>query len=67
MPKTVNYICTKCGKKQALSSDEKTPQCCDMPMIVDEPLPVCEMSATAEHSRMDEDNGPCDDGRGGVA
>jgi hypothetical protein len=30
-----------------------------------EPLPVCELAASAEHSRMDDDSGPCDDGRAG--
>jgi hypothetical protein len=28
-------------------------------------LPPCQISSTAEHSRWDEEDGPCDDGRGG--
>jgi hypothetical protein len=27
-------------------------------------LPPCQISTTAEHARLDEDDGPCDDGRG---
>jgi hypothetical protein len=30
------------------------------------PLPVCEITQTAEHSRLEDDDGPCDDGRGGL-
>jgi hypothetical protein len=30
-----------------------------------EDLPACEVSATAEHARMDDFGEPCDDGRAG--
>ena len=65
MKNDIDYACTKCGKKQTLSSDENPPRCCDKPMMVVEPLPVCELASSAEHSRMDSDSEPCDDGRSG--
>jgi len=34
-------------------------------MPVDEDDPTCTLSGTAEHSRADGEDGPCDDGRGG--
>jgi hypothetical protein len=34
-------------------------------MAKTEPLPVCELSETAEHSRMEDMGEPCDDGRAG--
>ena len=30
----------------------------------DEKLPHCQITTTAEHARWDDDDGPCDDGRG---
>ena len=27
-------------------------------------LPPCQITSTAEHARSDEEDGPCDDGRG---
>jgi hypothetical protein len=48
------------------SSESQIPECCDKPMETSGPLPVCDLSATAEHSRVDDDFGePCDDGRSG--
>jgi hypothetical protein len=40
------------------------PECCDQQMVKLE-LPVCEVSSTAEHSRLSESIEPCDDGRAG--
>jgi len=65
MKKSINYVCTECGTEKILSSDENVPKCCDKPMAIVEPLPVCELSSSAEHARMDADNEPCDDGRAG--
>ena len=60
------YECENCGKKVEESGpDAKAPECCNKPMAKAEPLPVCNLSETAEHSRMDDMGEPCDDGRSG--
>ena len=63
------FNCEVCGKETEIGTDSKeTLECCGQPMNekVAEPLPVCEMSTTAEHARLDDDFGePCDDGRTG--
>jgi len=61
----IDYECAACGKKRSLPADEPAPQCCAKAMNPAEPLPVCELASSAEHSRMDDDSGPCDDGRSG--
>jgi len=66
MTDKTTYNCSKCGSTRELTPDDTVPDCCETPMeLTEEPLPVCEVSSTAEHSRMDEDMGPCDDGRSG--
>ena len=65
MPKK-EYECKNCGNKVELEAKTaKAPECCDTPMQEAEPLPVCEASETAEHSRLDSLGEPCDDGRTG--
>jgi len=63
------YNCEVCGKEvEGENKPECAPECCSQPMKQKsaEPLPVCEVSATAEHARFDDDFGePCDDGRAG--
>lgn len=61
------YECKTCGNKVEMEDTEsRIPDCCEKPMEKAGPLPVCGLSTTAEHSRMDEDFGePCDDGRSG--
>ena len=60
------YECKHCGNKVELEAKEAdVPECCDTTMQEAEPLPVCEVSETAEHSRADNMGEPCDDGRGG--
>lgn len=60
------YECRNCGHKIKMAAGSKDiPECCDRPMQKAEPLPVCNLSETAEHSRMDEMGEPCDDGRSG--
>ena len=60
------YNCEICG--QDLEKDQvgkEPPSCCGEPMVVkSDTLPVCETSATAEHTRFDDLGEPCDDGRG---
>jgi DNA-directed RNA polymerase subunit RPC12/RpoP len=60
------YSCENCGRKIELEDNQTNiPECCDQPMQKVEPLPVCETSETAEHSRLDTMGEPCDDGRSG--
>ena len=60
------YECKNCGNKVELEAkDANAPECCDTPMQEAEPLPVCESTETAEHSRADSFGEPCDDGRTG--
>ena len=60
------YACKNCGNKVELEAKEaNAPECCDTPMQEAEPLPVCEVSETAEQSRLDSLGEPCDDGRTG--
>ncbi|UCF91335.1 MAG: hypothetical protein JSW39_24165 [Desulfobacterales bacterium] len=61
------YECENCGKKATTAADQNRPECCGQPMKEAEPLPACELSETAEHSRLGEDSfgEACDDGRSG--
>ena len=66
MAEETNYECKNCGRKvKVKSTDATVPECCKQPMAKVEPLPVCELSETAEHSRMEDMGEPCDDGRAG--
>lgn len=67
MAEKKTYECKTCGARvETEATESQAPQCCDNPMEESGPLPVCDLSTTAEHSRMDEDFGePCDDGRSG--
>jgi hypothetical protein len=64
MKDRINYECAECGKKRRLSADEPAPECCSQIMKT-ELLPVCELAPSAEHSRLDDESGPCDDGSAG--
>ncbi len=61
------YNCEVCG--ETINSDQsasESPSCCGKPMAKQsDPLPACDTSSTAEHSRFDDLGEPCDDGRGG--
>ncbi len=60
------YTCEKCGKGiEMQDSSMVPPECCEQTMKAVESLPVCEMSETAEHSRLMDENDPCNDGRAG--
>ena len=66
MAEKKEYKCKNCGNKlEVTESDANIPECCDQPMEEAGPLPVCETSTTAEHSRLDDSGEPCDDGRSG--
>ena len=65
MAEMVTFECVKCGNKTEQNSEEsKVPECCGQPMQL-EGLDACDLSSTAEHSRMDNLDEPCDDGRAG--
>lgn len=60
------FNCEVCGTSKTVEvATDNPPECCDKPMKKKEALPVCETTATAEHSRMDKIEEPCDDGRSG--
>jgi len=60
------YECKNCGKSVEADADEpQAPECCKQPMQKAEPLDVCHTSSTAEHSRFDNFDDACDDGRSG--
>lgn len=65
MTEKTQYECELCGAHVDAASSDGTPNCCNQPMKKAGPLPVCETSETAEHSRMEDLGEPCDDGRTG--
>ena len=64
MAEKKTYKCVECGTTYDVIKGEEIPQCCGKPVVE---LDVCQASETAEHSRMADDNEPCDDGRAGKA
>jgi len=61
-----HYKCNHCDGRMEVQSDAATPDCCGQPMVeATEPLEQCTLSNTAEHSRPDDMDEPCDDGRAG--
>ena len=67
MQESIKYRCEVCGRKVEASVKEFPPKCCDRSMQPEAALPQCELSTTAEHSRLDGDDEPCDDGRSGTS
>ena len=67
MAEKVKFECKNCGKIEETGADAAVPECCGKAMEQVGPLPVCEVSDTAEHSRLHHDSfgEPCDDGRSG--
>jgi ribosomal protein L37AE/L43A len=65
MSKKNKYECENCGKAMEVKAGDKVPECCGKAMRGAEKLPVCEMSSTAEHSRLHRNDDACDDGRSG--
>ena len=54
------------GISVSVAADEtKAPECCGSEMKPAEDLKACGLSTTAEHSRFDDFDEPCDDGRAG--
>jgi hypothetical protein len=66
MNKNKAYRCKSCGSEtRAVQKQTDTPKCCNMVMEEIDELNACEISSTAEHSRFDHADDPCDDGRSG--
>ncbi len=57
------YECTHCKGQKKTKQGDNAPECCGHTMQ-SIPMDQCTLSATAEHSRFDQDDEPCDDGRG---
>ena len=58
------YACENCKGQVMVAAGAKVPDCCGRPMK-SIPMDQCTLSSTAEHSRLDETDEPCDDGRAG--
>ena len=66
MTEKLVFECEDCGKNVEFGADEgQAPQCCDKPMKRIGDLDACHVSTTAEHSRFDDFDDACDDGRSG--
>ncbi len=66
MTEIKRFECEDCGRTaETPGADDQVPECCGKPMAEAGPLPVCELSTTAEHARADDIGEPCDDGRAG--
>lgn len=60
------YECVTCGNTVEVSAEKSnSPECCGNAMKTVEELKACGLSTTAEHSRFDDFDEPCDDGRSG--
>jgi len=65
MADKLTFECVNCGNKIEQSAENSNiPKCCDKPMQA-EGMDACQVSTTAEHSRLDDLGEPCDDGRSG--
>lgn len=65
MSEKTHFKCTHCEGLATLEKGKAAPECCGEPMITAEPMDQCTVTSTAEHSRFDETQEPCDDGRAG--
>lgn len=66
MATSKTYRCATCGAQMELEgAPPAASNCCQGRLIEVEKLPACGMPASAEHSRFDTEDGPCDDGRSG--
>jgi hypothetical protein len=66
MTEKLVYECESCGKSLEFDAEqEQAPQCCDNPMKRIGDLDACHVSVTAEHTRFDNLDDACDDGRSG--
>jgi len=64
MPNDQAYECENCKGQKLAQEGENAPQCCGRTMQ-NIPMDHCTLATTAEHSRFDKDDEPCDDGRAG--
>ena len=64
MPAEQAYECENCAGQKMIKPGDQPPDCCDQPMK-SIPLDQCTLATTAEHSRFDQEDEPCDDGRAG--
>lgn len=64
MSEQIAYECNKCQGQKLAPKTAAAPDCCGQPMRTI-PMDQCTLATTAEHSRLDADDEPCDDGRAG--
>jgi hypothetical protein len=66
MSATTTYKCQQCGREVETAPENlERSDCCQAPWVAGDPLPVCTRPGSAEHTRFDAEDEPCDDGRGG--
>jgi DNA-directed RNA polymerase subunit RPC12/RpoP len=63
--KTVTYKCIECGRTLECPVNDNAPECHGKKMKTLEELEGCTLTETAEHTRFENENQPCDDGRTG--
>ena len=64
MAKNHAFECEQCKSQVMIDAGDSVPECCGRKMR-SIPLDQCTLTLTAEHSRFDQDDDPCDDGRAG--
>jgi hypothetical protein len=57
----VKYTCETCGKTVTADPKNGIPECCNKKMK-QLPLDTCSITHDAESYRLDNDDGPCDEG-----
>lgn len=58
------FQCDHCKGQVKIQNGQKSPECCGQAMK-SIPMDQCTLATTAEHSRLNSDDEPCNDGRGG--
>lgn len=64
MSEQVAFECNNCQNQTLAPQNAAAPECCGQPMQTIS-MDQCTQATTAEHSRFDSDDEPCDDGRAG--
>ena len=66
MTKKIKYKCEACGEYvEIIDGEMNMPECCGEPMKKTEKLDFCEKPSDPEFARLNDNDGPCDDGRAG--
>lgn len=58
------YECVQCRRRMNAPALDRAPECCGQSAVALD-LAQCMLAAAAEHSRLEDLDEPCDDGRAG--